>query len=80
VRWQGHTNLVTGLAFSPDGKRALSASYDQSIRLWDVATGKEIRRFDGHTNWVTSVVCSSDGRFALSGSSDKTIRLWRLPA
>jgi WD40 repeat protein len=68
------------VTFSPDSKRALSASYDQSLRLWDVATGKEIRRFDGHTNWVTSVDYSPDGRFALTGSSDKTMRLWRLPA
>src|SRR5262249_35092453 len=50
----GHTESVHRIAFSPDGRRALSAAKDNTIRLWDVATGKEIRRLEGHTNWVVS--------------------------
>ena len=49
---------------------------DPTLRLWDVATGKEIRSFAGHTGEVSSVAFSPDGRFALSGSWDHTVRLW----
>ena len=72
----GHTEEVASVAFSPDGRFALSGSFDKTLRLWDVATGKEIRSFAGHTEEVTSVAFSPDGRFALSGSFDNTLRLW----
>src|SRR5581483_8379988 len=65
---QGHNNWVKALAFSADGKRALSGGADFSVRLWDLETGKEIKRFDGHEADVTSVAFSPDGKFALSGS------------
>jgi WD40 repeat protein len=64
------------VAFSPDGSYALSGSLDTTLRLWDVATGKEIRSFAGHTYAVNSVVFSPDGKYALSGSGDSTLRLW----
>jgi WD40 repeat protein len=47
--------------------------------LWDVASDKELHRFDGHTAAVLDVLFSGDGKFALSGGADKTLRLWRLP-
>jgi WD40 repeat protein len=70
---------VHGAVFTPDGKRILSASYDQTVRLWDVESCKEVCRFFGHTNWAWGVAVSSDGRLGLSGSLDKTVRLWKLP-
>jgi RNA polymerase sigma factor (sigma-70 family) len=79
TRLEGHTKQIHGAVFTPDGQRVLSASYDQTVRLWDVATGKELCRFFGHTNWVWPVAVSPDGKYGLSGSLDKTIRLWRLP-
>jgi WD40 repeat protein len=67
---------ITSVSFSPDGRYALSGSYDKTIRLWNIESGREIRRFEGHTNHVISVSFSHDGRYALSGSDDHTIRLW----
>jgi WD40 repeat protein len=75
----GHTDAVTAVAFSADGKRMLSCGYDRTVRLWDVETGEVLHSFAGHEADVQSVVFSPDGRHALSGSRDKTLRLWRLP-
>ena len=74
----GHSKDVTSVAFSPDAKTLLSASSDKTLRLWDLATGREIRKFEGHSKEVTSVAFSPDGKTALSGSEDDTLRLWDL--
>jgi WD40 repeat protein len=72
----GHTATVTAVALGPDGKHALSASVDGTVRLWDAATGREVRRFAGHDGAVWSAALSPDGAFALSGGRDATVRLW----
>lgn len=74
----GHTDGIESVAFSPDGRYALSGSGDHTLKLWEVSTGREVRTFSGHTSWVNSVVFSPDGRYALSGSSDKTLKLWEV--
>jgi WD40 repeat protein len=48
------------------------------LKLWELATGKELRSFSGHTGSVASVAFSPNGRFALSGSWDNTLKLWEL--
>ena len=61
---------------SSDGAYALSASWDKTLRLWELATGATTRRFVGHTNDVLSVSFSADNRQIVSGSRDRTIKLW----
>ena len=65
------------MAFSPDGRRIVSGSSDNTLRLWDAATGKPIGPpLLGHTSRVWSVAFSPDGRRIVSGSFDNTLRIW----
>lgn len=66
----------TRQVISSDGAYALSASWDKTLRLWELATGTTTRRFVGHTNDVLSVSFSADNRQIVSGARDKTIKLW----
>lgn len=74
----GHFGPVYGAAFSPDGTKAVSASADGSLRLWDARTGKEIRRLDGHNGRVWCVAFAPDGRRVVSGGFDGSVRVWDL--
>ena len=76
----GHSSSVSSVAFSPDGRLILSGSWDNTLKLWGVETGMEIRTFVGHSSFVSSVAFSPDGRMALSGSKDKTLKLWNIAA
>jgi len=74
----GHSSDVQSVAFSPDGRLALSGSSDKTMKLWEVATGREIRTFKGHSSSASTVAFSPDGKLALSGSFDNTMKLWEL--
>jgi guanine nucleotide-binding protein subunit beta-2-like 1 protein len=67
---------VQDLAISSDGQFCLSASWDHSLRLWDIQNGQTEKRFVGHTKDVLSVAFSIDNRQIVSGSRDNTIKLW----
>jgi len=74
-KWQ-HRGLVYSIAFSPDAKQLASASYDKTIKVWDMDTGRDIRTVTGHKGWVKSVVFTSDGDRLVSGGADCTVRVW----
>jgi WD40 repeat protein len=64
------------VAFSPDGRLAASGSWDHTARIWELESGREVRRFEGHSHRISSVAFSADGRQVFSGSWDGTARLW----
>jgi WD40 repeat protein len=77
--FKGHAKQVRHVAFSRDGKQLLTGSQDGTARLWDVETGKELRKFTGDSLWVWAAVFAPDGKHALSsGSKDRALRLWEL--
>ncbi|MGI8499560.1 MAG: WD40 repeat domain-containing protein, partial [Hassallia sp.] len=72
----GHANWVNGISFSPDGKMLASASDDNTVKLWDTTTGKEIKTLIGHINAVNGVSFSPDGKMLASAGVDKRVKLW----
>jgi WD40 repeat protein/serine/threonine protein kinase len=72
---RGHAGIVTGVAFSPDGRR-LASGNSAIIKIWDAASGQDLLTLDGHSNAVSSVAFSPDGRRLASGSIDQTIKIW----
>ena len=70
------SGYLTGVAFSPDGRRLVSGEISGRVKLWDLATGQEIRILWGHRRPVYSVAFSPDGHRLVTASSDRTVRVW----
>ena len=74
----GHTDEVSAVSVTPDGRRAVSGSHDKTLKVWDLETGRELRTLEGHAGSVSAVSVTPDGRRAVSGSHDKTLKVWDL--
>src|SRR5438105_3743073 len=74
----GHSGTVWSVVWSSGGRLLASASADQTIRLWDAATGQQTRTLEGHTASIGGISFSADNRLLASKSDDETVRLWDL--
>ncbi|MFH0900431.1 MAG: WD40 repeat domain-containing protein, partial [Pseudomonadota bacterium] len=72
----GHGSSCTCLSFSPDSMLVATGGIDRAVRIWDVRTGRQIRRLLGHASAVNDIAHSPDGRLIASAGSDKSVRLW----
>jgi WD40 repeat protein len=72
----GHTDFVSAVAVSPDGRFIVSGSRDRTVKVWDAQSGALLRSLKGHTDFVSAVAVSPDGRFIVSGSWDRTVKVW----
>ena len=75
---EDHTCGVRSAAFSPDGKKIVTASYDKTAKIWDASTGECLHTLEGHTNWVCSAAFSPDGKKIVTASYDNTAKIWQL--
>ena len=73
---EGHTGWVRAVAVTPDGRFAVSASGDRTLKVWDIEKGETVRTLEGHTGSVSAVAVTPDGRFAVSASNDRTLKVW----
>ena len=75
---EGHASNVFSVAVTPDGQRAVSASEDNNLTVWDLATGRALRTLQGHSTPVQGVAVTPDGKRAVSASWDKALKVWDL--
>ena len=79
-----HSNVITSVAFSPDGTKIVSGSDDKTIKVWDFGAPEPSiftmellsEKTNAHSDYITSVVFSPDGTKIVSGSADETIKVW----
>lgn len=72
----GHTAFVVSTQFSNDGKRLVSASGDNTAKVWDAESGRELKSFVGHSSYLMSAQFSSDDRLIVTSSNDRTAKIW----
>jgi WD40 repeat protein len=74
----GHSGSVNDVTLTRDGLRALSCSWDNTVKVWDLESGRELLSLTGHTASVSAVVVTPDGTMAVSASEDDTLKIWDL--
>lgn len=73
---KGHKHEIFSLAFSPNGQKLASGSFDGSTRIWDSTTWQVLHELAGHGNWVSAVAFSPDGKVLVSAGIDRRIQVW----
>ncbi len=74
----GHTGQVCAVSVSADGRIAVSAGSDETVRVWEVRTGRCLHTLTGHTGLIAAVAISADGRTAITGGADRALRVWEV--
>jgi WD40 repeat protein len=75
---RGHKQNINAVVLTPDNRSAVSGSWDNTLRVWNLENGKTLHTLEGHPNGITAVAITSDGRRIASGSNDSTLRVWDL--
>ena len=76
--FEAHSSYVLGVLFTPDNGNLVSASMDNTVKVWQVPGWELLREFKGHSNSVNGIAISPDGKTLATGSSDQTVKLWSL--
>ncbi|MCX6148057.1 MAG: choice-of-anchor D domain-containing protein [Candidatus Kapabacteria bacterium] len=76
ITLKGHTGIIYGVAFSPDGSKVATGSYDSTAKIWDPISGLLINTFKGHNDYIYDLAFSKDGSKLITGSFDHTAKIW----
>src|SRR5579871_3144381 len=74
--YSGHSDYVSAVAWSPDGKRIASASGDHTVQIWDASNGGHVLTYRGHSSDVLSLAWSPNGQYIATGGFDATVQVW----
>ncbi len=75
--YRGHSDGVTAVAWSPDGKRVVSGSHDNTAQVWDATTDNHVLTYRGHLASVLALDWSPDGKHIATGDYDQTVQVWQ---